>query len=597
MKLYTHFLRRSLSLGLTIILTTFSLSGCQNPSMGSDSESPSANQAEEINISFEEFTDQLFLEEITANTINLHYCVENPTALGITDYEISLGDFSKEARESSSTYLNETLSEVLSYDYEILSVENQLTYDLLVDYLNTQLSLCKYDLYEEPLSYSGGLQMELPILFAEYEFTSEQDVKDYLKMIALADEYFDQVMDFEAEKSDKNMFMSAALCDLVIDSCESFLLNKETHYLISSFESRLNELELSEQKKASYTRQNLTILEKQLFPAYEEMITELNQLKNTGKNALGICNFDNGKKYYELLVYSETGCEESVDAIFRRIENQRMQDLLTCSQLQSQNENLIQECSALEWEMSTPDAMLSSLQTAILEDFPTPPDCSYEINYVEPALEEYLAPAFYIVAPIDNYKENIIYINDGYISSDIYAFTTLAHEGYPGHLYQTVMTYTYDYPWVRSILNYSGYVEGWATYIEMMAYDYAGLKEDVSSFLSHNQAATLSLYASSDIGLHYYGWDFEEMKAFWEGYGITNEAVIKEITQLILSEPGNYLKYYIGYIEFLELKDYAKELFGDTYSHKQFHQAVLDIGPAPFSILEKYLPKYYSPNT
>ena len=191
----------------------------------------------------------------------------------------------------------------------------------------------------------------------------------------------------------------------------------------------------------------------------------------------------------------------------------------------------------------------------------------------------------------------MIYINDGYISSDIYAFTTLAHEGYPGHLYQTVMTYTYDYPNVRSILNYAGFVEGWATYIEMMSYDYAGLDEDVAAFLSHNQAATLSLYASADIGLHYYGWTTEEMKEFWSGYGITNEAVINEITQLIFSEPGNYLKYYIGYIEFLELKGYAKELFGLDYSDKQFHQAILDIGPAPFSILKEYLPKYYSPQT
>ena len=131
----------------------------------------------------------------------------------------------------------------------------------------------------------------------------------------------------------------------------------------------------------------------------------------------------------------------------------------------------------------------------------------------------------------------------------------------------------------------------------MMAYDYAGVKEDVASFLSHNQAATLSLYASSDIGLHYYGWTEEEMKAFWEGYGITDESTIKEITQLILSEPGNYLKYYIGYIEFLELKEYAKDLLGANYTDKVFHQAVLDIGPAPFSILEKYLDDYCSPQT
>ena len=593
MKLHTFYLKRVLSMWVSIALIVCFLTGCQKNLPYSDLSSETVAENE----SFEEFTNQLFLEEVVANTINLHYCVENPATIGITDHEISLGDFSKEARESSSEYLKETLSEVLTFDYEMLSLENQLTYDILIDYLNTQLNLCKYDLYQEPLSFSGGLQMELPILYAEYEFISEQDVKDYLEMISLTDEYFDQIIDFEEEKSNNGMFMSPDLCQLVIDSCENFLKTKDEHYLISSFSSRLEELNISDSKKASYIRQNITILEKQLFPAYEKMISELDKLKETGKNSQGICYFENGDKYYEHLVYSETGCEDTIDVIFRRIENQRMSDLLVCSKLQAENENLIQECSYLEWEMTSPNAMLDSLQSSILEDFPTPPACNYEINYVDPALEPYLAPAFYIVAPIDNYINNVIYINDGYISSDIYAFTTLAHEGYPGHLYQTVMTYSYEYPWVRSILNYGGYVEGWATYIEMMAYHYAGLKEDVATFLSHNQAATLSLYATSDIGLHYYGWTFEEMKAFWSGFGITNENTINEITQLILSEPGNYLKYYIGYIEFLELKEYAKDLFGNDYSDKQFHKAILDIGPAPFSILEKYLSKYYSPKT
>lgn len=597
MKLHILFLKKILPLGLSIILIANSLTGCQKNATNTPTENDISSESELENSTFESFTKDLFFEEIAANTINLHFSVENPADLGISDYEISLGDFSKESRDSSSTYLKETLSEVLSYNYDLLSVENQLTYDALVDYLNTELSLSKYDLYQEPLSYSGGSQMQLPILFAEYELTSEQDLKDYLELISLADEYFDQIMEFEAEKSNNNMFMSPDLCELVIESCQNFLLNKENHYLITSFESRLNGLDISEQKKASYIRQNLTILEKQLFPAYERMITDLNELKNTGKNEQGICYFDKGKEYYETLVYAETGCEDAIDVIFRRIENQRMRDLLVCSQLQENNENLIQECSNLEWSMISPESMLHSLQSSILKEFPAPPDCSCEINYVDPALEKYLAPAFYIVAPIDNYVENVIYINEGYMSSDIYAFTTLAHEGYPGHLYQTVMTYNYDYPWIRSILNFSGYVEGWATYIEMMSYHYAGLEEDVATFLSHNQSTTLSLYATSDIGLHYYGWSFDELKAFWAGYGITNEAVIKEIAQLILSEPGNYLKYYIGYIEFLELKDYAKELFGKDYSDKQFHKAVLDIGPASFSILEKYLPKYYSPNT
>lgn len=542
---------------------------------------------------FQEFTQDLFLREVTANTINLSYTIENPTEYGITDYEISLGDFSKESRKASKETLLKTKNELLTYTNDTLDLEEQLTYDLLLDYLNSQIALCDYELYDEPLSFSGGLQMELPILYAEYELQNEQDVKEYLELIALTDEYFKQILEFEKEKSEAGLFMSDDLCKKVIESCEAFLEDTKQHYLITTFEHRLEKLDLSKSKTASYTKQNKAILEKQLFPAYENMIAELKTLLGTGTNTGGICNFEQGKEYYELLVYSETGCNDTIDELYERIENQCMDDLLVCSNLYSEDTDIIEKSTYLEWDFDEPSTALSSLQNAILEDFPSPPETTYEINYVDSALEEFLAPAFYIVAPVDNYEENVIYINEGYVSKDIYAFTTLAHEGYPGHLYQTVMTYTYDYPEIRSILNYSGYVEGWATYVEMKSYHYAGIDKDVAHFLSHNQAATLSLYAASDIGLHYYGWTEEDMLAFWSGYGITNKDAIKEITQLILSEPGNYLKYYVGYIEFLELQQYAKELFGSDYSDLDFHRAVLDIGPAPFHIIEDYLDKFY----
>lgn len=570
--------KRILPLELCICLAAVSFAGCSN--------------AEKV--SFEEFTQELFIKEVTANTINLSYTIENPKSYGITDYEITLGDFSKEARDSSKESLLETKSELLKYENDNLTLEEQLTYDLLSDYLDSQIALCDYDLYYEPLSFSGGLQMELPILYAEYEFQDEQDIKDYLELISLTDEYFDQIIEFEKEKSENGLFMSNELCEKVIDSCEAFLTDTENHYLVTTFTNRLEELGLSKQKVASYTKQNKTILEKQLYPAYEELIVELQGLLGTGTNEGGICNYEKGKDYYELLVYSETGCNDTIDELYERIENQCMDDLLVCSSLYTEDSDIIEKSTYLEWDFEEPKSALTSLQSAILEDFPTPPDTTYEINYVDPALEEFLAPAFYIVAPVDNYKENVIYINEGYVSSDIYAFTTLAHEGYPGHLYQTVMTYSYDYPDVRSILNYSGYVEGWATYVEMISYHYSGIDKNVANFLSHNQSATLSLYAASDIGLHYYGWTEEDMYQFWSGYGISDQEIIKEITQLILSEPGNYLKYYVGYIEFLELKDYAKELFGSNYSDLEYHRTVLDIGPAPFHIIEEYLDEFYN---
>lgn len=126
-----------------------------------------------------------------------------------------------------------------------------------------------------------------------------------------------------------------------------------------------------------------------------------------------------------------------------------------------------------------------------------------------------------MIAPIDDYSHNSIYINETTDTTNISYFTTLAHEGFPGHLYQTVMTYESGIEPVRSILNYSGFVEGWATYVEFQSYHYAGLDDDVATILELNQDATLSLYASTDIGIHYEGWTLEDTKKFWNNYGIT----------------------------------------------------------------------------
>ena len=91
------------------------------------------------------------------------------------------------------------------------------------------------------------------------------------------------------------------------------------------------------------------------------------------------------------------------------------------------------------------------------------------------------------------------------------------------------------------------------------------------------------------MGIHYDGWNLLDTVAFFQGYGITDTATIEDIYDLIIADPGNYLKYYIGYVEFLELKKDAIEAWGDDFTQKRFHKAVLDIGPAPFEILRNQL--------
>ena len=543
---------------------------------------------------FEELSNSIFTDELRSNTLNLHYTLTNPEKYDIGDCGITFGDFSSESRNDNLEGLSQLQKQVSKIHTFFLSDKRKLDHAVLTDYLDTQLALSKYQLFHEILTPSNGLQSQLPILLAEYKFRSKDDVEDYLKLLSTIDTYYSQMIDFEKEKAKAGLFMSDSLCLTVIKECETFIKNPNDNYLLDTFDHRINELQsLSKKEKKAYIEKNRQIISDHVIPAYNTLILGLTSLLGTGRNDFGLCNYKNGRDYYELLVRSETGSSDTIAKLDQRICNQRDKDLSVCRDIQKRNSCIEEDCASLEWTMESEEEMIETLQEALTADFPEISDTNCQISYVDACMEEALAPAFYITAPYDDYKDNTIYINNANQYSGIYYFTTLAHEGYPGHLYQTVMSYDYGISPLRSLLDYGGYIEGWATYVEMMSYYYAGLDKDIASFLQHNQAATLSLYASSDIGIHYYGWTLKDMHDFWKKYGVTDIETIERIMDLILSDPGNYLKYYVGYLEFEHLKSIEEKNYKADFSLKKFHKALLQIGPAPFDIIKQYFPDYY----
>ena len=222
-------------------------------------------------------------------------------------------------------------------------------------------------------------------------------------------------------------------------------------------------------------------------------------------------------------------------------------------------------------ESTDPKEILNSLSLDIQKTFPKLPQTSVEVKYVPKAMEAHLSPAFYMIPALDDTEENVIYVNQAQMGNKLTLYTTLAHEGYPGHLYQTVYYASTKPDPLRSIFNFGGYVEGWATYAEK------------------NSSILLALYALADMGIHYDGWNRMDTVKFFKEYGVGSAEIVNQIYDLIIGSPGNYLKYYIGYVEFLELKKKWVEKKGEDFSQKEFHKAVLDVGPAPFELVEKYM--------
>ncbi len=584
------------------------LAGCASPASGNGrAGTPDAvehsegsgteagtDAAAETSAEFDTFLKNLFCSEVSSNTINLHFTLAEPESFGITDAPVSLGDLSEAAVMESHANLENTYSALSRFEEAGLTNEQKLTREILEDYLKTELSAAELTYYDEVLRPSTGIQAQLPVLYEEYRFYDREDVVDYLELIALTGDYFSQIIDFERRKADAGLFMSDYACNSIISQCGTFTADPDTHYLIETFRNRVERVPgLTDGEREDFCLRNETLVRETILPAYEKLAAALKELLGKGTNDKGLCYFEDGKEYYGYLVYHNTGYSADIPQIQKMVEEQRQKDLNAAAALIAEDPGIWDECSLVALEETDPAATLNVLREAMLKQFPKAPDTQFTVSYIDECMEDYMAPAFYITAPLDDYGNNSIFINASTDSTTMHYFTTLAHEGFPGHLYQTVMSYEAGLAPVRSILNYPGYVEGWATYVEMLSYQYAGLKETVAQLLALNQSALLSLYASTDFGIHYDGWTFEEMAEFWTEFGISDLETLREVYELIVEEPAHYLKYYIGYLGFLDLKEHAKETYAGRYSDVAFHRAVLAIGPAPFNIVKKNLDAYY----
>ena len=251
--------------------------------------------------------------------------------------------------------------------------------------------------------------------------------------------------------------------------------------------------------------------------------------------------------------------------------------------------DLLNELDNLSFNELSPEDTITKLINNIKDDFPDSPNVNYSFKYVHKSLEDDLSPAFYLIPPIDDYMENVIYINASNKYSEQNLFTTIAHEGYPGHLYQTTYFNSTNPPSIRSLLNYNGYVEGWATYTEIYSYSLSDLNENIADFLALNTSYALGIYSRIDIGVNYDGWTPENVNEYLTEFGITDKNISDDIFNSMVECPGNYLNYYIGYLEILELKDMTKDSLGDDFDLKKFHKFILDTGPAPFNVILKHL--------
>lgn len=545
---------------------------------------------------FEAFSRKVFQNEVSGSTLTLHYTLAHPEKQGIPRKKASLGTVPTDMKNTYQI-CSQYEEKLKSFRYSRLSTENQLTLDSMLLYYHTEKSLGDNYLLQEPLGPSLGIQAQLPVLLAEYAFYEAQDITDYLNLLTTIRPYFQSILKFEKKKSEAGFFMSDTTLDRVLAQCSAFIQNPDNNYMLDIFQKKLSDygkLSVSEQNALILTHKSL--MKTEVIPAYQELMTGLEALRGTGKNNRGLTYFKGGKAYYLYLLQSQTGSYVPVKQMEKRLSRQLSSEIgIAGTMLRKKPELLTILNQGITFKKMKPAQMLNALQQKIQADFPALADVTFELRTVHDSMKDYLSPAFYLTPPMDTGTPNVIYINPAANYQGLELFTTLAHEGFPGHLYQTVTFQRQNPSGIRNLLCTSGFAEGWATYVEPFAYQYAAdyIQDPFATELARiswlNRSINLCMYSLLDIEIHYNGWTQAEAASFLKAFGIEDSTVVSEIYQYILETPGNYLKYYWGYLSILDLRTSEQNRLGQDFDLKKFHSQVLKIGGVQYPVLEKYI--------
>lgn len=592
MKRYLAAAAAALFLGTGLLLN-----GCQaipEDILPSLSRPASAENSQTL---FEELTGDIFRENAASSILDRHYLMAEPENFNLSKPESLYGNGDLEGLQKSSDAIAGYLDRLNAIDPGSLSSEDQLDYQILKAYLETESTCQGLELYTQPLAPTIGVQAQLPILLAEYEFYREEDIDDYFSLLEGLGAYFDQILSLEQEKASQGLMTSDDAIDRVLDSCEPYLDSSENCVLAGTFSERLDRLNgLDSAKKEDYVRRHEELIRTAFVPAYEKLMEGLSGLKGSGKVQGGLCRYPDGREYYRYLVYSSTytSCRD-VTTLRKTIERRIERDFRELASIVTRRQDLLDSLPDVSFAFTEPHEILRHLMEQTALSYPAPICEDYTIRYVPKALEAVLSPAFYLTPPIDRDGSNTIYINQGSASSgQDHLFTTLAHEGYPGHLYQTTYFLSTDPSPFRHLLSFGAYTEGWATYVEMESYQMdESLDQDLARLLALNSSITLGLHAYIDIMVNDQGWDISQIHNFITSYyDDPDQEFSAALYEAMVDNPSNYLEYYVGYLEFSDMREKAEEALGEAFDLMEFHRFLLDTGPAPFSVLRKELERW-----
>lgn len=552
---------------------------------------------------FEQYLDDYFKDVVTDDTLTYNYTIRDGADYGLEEPEVTLGDPGMTAEEigQDKEEFEGWVKKLDAIDRSCLTEDQKLTYDVLDEYFEVSAGIFDNVYLYEPFSPMRGLQANIATNFTDYRFDDKGDVERYIELLGQIPDYFAEYLDFEQEKSEKGYFMSDAVCDKVISQCKDFVADKENHFMVTTFNDNIDALDfLTDEEKAEYKEANKQAVENSLLPAFENVADVLSGLKGTGTNDGGICNYDGGKEYYEYLLKNFAGTAKSPEEVIDMLDTELQKLMVSLYQYYLGNQAAYEYFAAnydsifAETDQMTASEMVDKMMETASEHYPDAGTINYKAEALDKNLETIMDDvlAYYMAPAIDDPDNNLIRVNGLHTDG---MWTTLAHEGYPGHMLQNAYYMSTDPEPVRTLMNFLGYKEGWAMYAcydSLYYYEYEEPEygDTIAALYQLNDEMSYLMMGRVDLGINYEGWTLQDTADYLTKNGMDGSAA-QELYTTMVGDPAVYQSYSTGYYEMKELRDYAEEKMGDDFDLKTFNTIILETGPCQFDILKEQVDK------
>lgn len=569
---------------LLTLVVTLSLIGC--------SSKESLKGSKEFSTFVKELPQQL----IDNDGFNLNYLFYDASAYGFAKESKGIDVTSTKEYQKSYEDVDALLTELEEYDYDTLTKNQQKEYDILQEYLQRTKGMEEYSYFEN--NYLGsfvGFQAQLPLLLMEYSFNDKEDVTIYLDALKEAPTAFEKMVDIEKERQKQGVGLSKVLLDKSIEQAETFSKG-DNSFLITSFNERMDAISfLGSEEKQIAKQDNEKYVKENLMNAYTTLATKLKEITPEKEDG-NLINSEDGKDYYLALFHQDTGLSFTMKELKAYIDDKEKEYTTALSTMMKDNPELaeLNNDSINYPSFKTIEENVDYFEGKYTTYYPKINLVDYVAKTVPDSMKDNFSPAAYLTSRIDRSNQPLMIIVNGEYKPTLY--DTIAHEGYPGHMYQDSYFQQADVSTFRYLVGCSGYAEGWATYVENNSYRFnQETDQTTAKAMSYLRQFTSVQYCKWDIAINYDGMERKEFyQELEENFGkdtFTKEKM-DDMYNTFLETPTNYLKYYITGFYFEDLYNKAKKELGDQFNEVEFHKVILDMGSVGMELVEKYVDQY-----